>query len=184
MKATDVLMEEHRAIEQVLNALEHATARLTRGEEVYGRFFSGTLAFFKLFVDECHHFREEQQLFPAMIENGISRETGPIAVMLAEHEQGRLLVGKIRQQLDRLPGGDARAREEFIKLTTAYRLLLQQHIQKEDKILFPLADRVIPAAQQAQLAEEFNQAALNAQGENVHEKFYSLANRLMNESMR
>jgi hemerythrin-like domain-containing protein len=184
VKATEVLMNEHRVIERVLTALERAATRLSNGQDVYLRFFAGAIVFIKNFADGCHHQKEEGILFPAMVENGLSRETGPVAVMLAEHEEGRRLTQKIRQSLERFQGGDDTARNELIKNSLAYTKVLRQHIHKEDNILFPMADKLIPAEQQQQLSEAFKLLEHDESGEDVHEKYLGLAVRLENECLR
>jgi len=183
VKATEILMEEHRVIERVLTALERAATRLSNGQEVYLRFFTGTTVFIKNFADGCHHQKEEGILFPAMIENGLSKDAGPIAVMLAEHEEGRRLTQKMRQALERLQTTDA-SRSELVQNALSYVKLLRQHIYKEDNILFPMADKVIPVDQQQQILDAFMLVERDETGESVHEKYLGLAVRLEQECLR
>lgn len=96
MKATDILMDEHRVIERVLTSLETAAAQLEAGRPVRPGFFIQACDFVKGFADGCHHRKEEGVLFPAMIERGLPREVGPIAMMLSEHEQGRAYTRGLR----------------------------------------------------------------------------------------
>ena len=184
MKATEILMEEHRVIERVLTALERASTRLYKGQEVYLRFFTGTTVFIKNFADGYHHQKEEGILFPAMIENGLSKETGPIAVMLAEHDEGRHLTHKMRQALERLQTTDDASRSELVQNALSYVKLLRQHIYKEDNILFPMADKVIPVDQQQQILDAFMLVERDETGESVHEKYLGLAERLEQECFR
>jgi hemerythrin-like domain-containing protein len=184
VKATEELMQEHRVIERVLTALERAATRLSKGQDVYMRFFAGTMVFIKNFADGCHHQKEEGILFPAMVENGLSREAGPVAVMLAEHEEGRRLTQKMRQALERYQGCDDPARNELVQSALGYVKLLRQHIYKEDNILFPMADKVIPTEQQQQITDAFKLLEHDETGEDVHEKYLGLAIRLENECLR
>jgi len=184
MKATDILIEEHQLIEHVLSALEKATGRLNRGEEVYLRFFIGVTVFTKGFTDGCHHNKEEGLLFPALVENGLSKESGPVAMMLAEHAQARQLTQMLREMTERLQSGDERARDKVIQSAMGYVRLLRQHIYKEDHILFPMADKVIPLDQQQQLYEAFRQSDCDEMGEDLSEKYHALAQRLVDESIR
>jgi len=177
-------MEEHRVIERVLNALEKAVNRLSRGEDVYLRFFTGTTVFIKYFADGCHHKKEEIVLFPAMLENGLSKESGPVAMMLAEHEEARRLAQMLRQSVERVQAGEVRKRDAIVESAAAYIKLLRQHIVKEDKIVFPMADKVIPTTQQEQILEAFEQFELDENGESMHEKYYGLAGRLEKECLR
>jgi len=184
MRATEILMEEHRAIERVLSSLERATNRLNRGEDVYLRFFSGCSAFFRGFVDNCHHKKEEQFLFPALIENGIPKESGPIAVMLAEHAQGRYLAQMLGSATMQFQAGDVRKREELIISAAGYIKLFRQHIYKEEHVLSPLAEKIIPLEQQINLTQSFESMLHEDLGEDIHAKYFGLAERLERESVR
>jgi hemerythrin-like domain-containing protein len=177
-------MEEHRVIERVLTALERAAGRLSRGEDVYLRFFIGTTVFIKNFADGYHHKKEEGVLYPALVENGLSEETGPIAMMLAEHEEERRLSQRMRQMTERLQAGDAHARDLVIQSGLEYVRLVRQHITKEDKVIFPMADQVIPVNQQDQIVEAFNRFKYVEDGEELHEKYYGMAERLVLECVR
>jgi hemerythrin-like domain-containing protein len=177
-------MDEHRIIERVLTALERATTRLSKGQDVYLRFFTGATVFIKNFADGCHHQKEEGILFPALIQYGLSKETGPVAVMLAEHEEARRLVQKIRQAIERLQSSDDSARNDLIHNSEGYIKLLRQHIYKEDNILYPMADKVLPADQQQQILEAFKLVERDETGEDVREKYLGLAARLEQECLR
>ncbi len=182
MEATKILSDEHKVIMRVLSALEKAANRLEAGEAVNPTFFIEAADFIKGFADGCHHQKEEGVLFPAMIQAGLPREAGPVAVMLSEHEQGRQFTRGMRQAAERLAGGDESARAEIISNAMGYVRLLRQHIQKEDFILFPMADKIIPAPEQQQVAEAFEQVEHQEIGEGVHEKYLALAKKLETEA--
>jgi hemerythrin-like domain-containing protein len=184
VKATEILMEEHREIERVINALERASRRLERGEEVYLRFFTGTAVFIRGFVDGCHHKKEEIVLFPALINHGLSEKSGPVAVMLAEHEEGRRIALEMRQAVERFQAGDNRKRDTVVEKAAMYIKLLRQHIHKEDHMLFPMADKIIPSGEQEEILLAFEPFANDESGEDLHEKYYGLAKRLENECVR
>lgn len=184
MKATEILMEEHRVIERVLYALEKAAGRLNRGEDVYLRFFIGTSVFIRDFADNCHHKKEERVLFPALIEHGLAKDSGPIAVMVAEHEAGRQLTQRLRQVTERLQAKDTHARELVVQCCLEYVTLLRKHINKEEKVLFPMVDKLIPADEQEQIIKVFDLFHSEDHGEEFHEKYYGFANRLVQECVR
>ncbi len=81
----------------------------------------------------------------------------------------------------KLAAGDASARQAVIDNARGYVALLRQHIQKEDSILFPLADRVIPLSAQDDVAEGFERVEHEETGEGVHEKYLALAESLERE---
>jgi hemerythrin-like domain-containing protein len=181
MEATDILMSEHRVIERVLVALDTAVQRLEQGQAVRPGFFIEASDFIKGFADGCHHRKEEGVLFEDMVAHGMPRLGGPIAVMLADHEQGRSFTRGMREAALKLDAGDSSCLDGVISNAHGYVSLLQQHIMKEDNILFPMANRVIPLADQPKVTENFERVEHEETGEGVHEKYLALAVKLEQE---
>lgn len=174
MKATQVLIEEHEVIVRVLNALDRASNSPITGPD----FFIGAAEFIRGFADGCHHRKEENVLFTAMEHSGVPVQGGPIGVMLLEHEQGRRLTRAMRAGAEQWAAGSAAARVETYQAAAEYVALLRQHIAKENGILFPMADRAIPADRQEQVWEDFERVEHEETGEGVHEKYLALAETL------
>lgn len=182
MQATEILSSEHRVIERVIASLEAQADRLDAGHPVRPGFFVDAAGFIKGFADGCHHLKEEGVLFERMVAAGLPREVGPVAVMLSEHEQGRTFTRGMQSAAERLAAGDTAAAHEVVANARGYAALLRQHIQKEDGILFPMADQMIPVAQHASVLEGFEQVEHEETGEGVHEKFLALAEALEREA--
>jgi hemerythrin-like domain-containing protein len=184
MQATKILMDEHRIIERVLKAMHVASTRLSRGENVRPAFFVNAALFMKNFADGCHHKKEEGVLFVTMTESGIPLEGGPVAAMLAEHEQGRLFTRELRDSAQKWEVGDQSAQGAVVQNALGYVALMRQHIYKEDNILFPMADRRIPPDRQERIAAEFARIEQEEIGAGIHEKFEALAEVLEKESTK
>lgn len=182
MKATDILSSEHRVIERVITTLETAASQLENNQPVRPGFFIDAADFIKGFADGCHHRKEEGVLFKTMNTYGIPSQGGPIAVMLMEHEKGRQFTRGMREAAQRLEAGDPSARLEVVQNARGYAALLRQHIRKEDNVLFPMADQVIPVSVHDQVADGFEQVEHEETGEGVHEKYLALAERLEAEA--
>ena len=178
MKAIDILMEEHRLIERVIAILETATNRLEAGGAVRPGLFIEACDFNKNFADGCHHKKEEGVLFKSMEAHGVPVESGPIGVMLFEHDQGRAFTRSICQASGHLERGDQSAQVELINAARGYAALLRQHIYKEDNILFPMAARAIPVQAQDMILSDFEKVEAEEIGEGVHEKYLALAEAL------
>ncbi len=178
MKPTDILMDEHRVIEQVLNVLDkiiERTATVGRLEEEPAR---EAMEFFRMFADHCHHGKEEAQLFPLMEARGFSGRCGPVALMLREHELGRMYVDGMEAVIGRASEGDADALQWFAEHGRSYIRLLKEHIEKEDRCLFPSANRAMDQADQQKLMAAFEKVEIETMGEGTHEKYLALADRL------
>ncbi len=183
MEATDVLAEEHRIIQHVLNALEKQARAVEDGSSVRPGFFADAADFVRNFADGCHHRKEENALFPAMVAAGVPQEGGPVGVMLAEHEQGRAFNrGMERAAREMETGWADRSRGDLVHNALGYVGLLRQHIDKENGVLFPMAERAIPAAEQDRLAAEFERIEREETGAGVHEKYHARAEALAAEA--
>ena len=75
-----------------------------------------------------------------------------------EHEIGRSHVGVMAEHLDAAAEGDGPARAAVVEHALAYADLLEAHIQKEDGILFNMADRILPEDEQERLEEVYRTA--------------------------
>ena len=155
MRATQLLVEEHQIILRALGVLEVLAHRAEQGAEVPAQAVGDTLEFLTQFADVHHHHKEEEILFPALEEAGFPRDAGPVGVMLEEHAQGRALVAALRAAA---PGaaGDPAGRRQFATTAHAYTALLSAHIDKENHILFPMADRAIGGEELRRVEEEFD----------------------------
>ena len=155
MRATQLLMEEHEIILGGLRVLNALADRASRGLEVPAKAVSEMLEFLSQFADTHHHHKEEEILFPALEEAGFPRDGGPVGVMLHEHVQGRELIAALRAAAPHA-SGDAAGRSRFADAARAYTALLSGHIDKENHVLFPMADRAIGGAELRRVEEEFD----------------------------
>ncbi len=152
------LVREHEVIELVLNALEAETDRVRAGGALDKSFFSGAVAFVREYADGIHHRKEEDVLFPGLCAAGMPNEGGPVGVMLHEHDIGRGHIRAIVESLDKAVEGDQTARVRLIEESFGYVNLLRAHIQKENMILFPMADQVLTSAQKMEITRAFQEA--------------------------
>lgn len=172
MKATDILMNEHRVIEQVLNALEVIASRAQRDRSLDSASAREVIDFFRTFADRCHHGKEEQHLFPLLESRGMPRDGGPTGVMLHEHEHGRELLAKMASAID------AESITDFVTAARSYVSLLRDHIWKEDQRLFQMAGRLLSAEDDEGLLRAFETTEHADMGEGTHDNYLELADRL------
>ncbi|MCI0457982.1 MAG: hemerythrin domain-containing protein [Gemmataceae bacterium] len=178
MQATEILKNEHRVIEQVLDCLERMSNRALAAGRLDGASARQALDFFRHFADGCHHGKEEKHLFPMMEARGFPREGGPTGVMLHEHDLGRRHIAAMTDALTGADAGDARAVGEFARHALAYVQLLREHIWKEDNRLFPMADRVLLGEAQESLLRSFANVESHDMGAGTHDKYLQLADEL------
>lgn len=155
---TGTLVAEHRLILRMIALLERNAPRTAAGDYSNWHFYLDGVDFIRNYADRFHHAKEEDVLFAALVKNGMPPENSPVAAMLMEHDQGRAFVRgmetAVRETLAGLPGRENTIAENAL----AYAALLRDHIAKEDEILYPLAERVIPEAMRAEIAAGYQQA--------------------------
>ena len=178
MKPTEQLKAEHEGIKLMLKILDKVCDKLKSTQELNQERFTKMLEFLKIFVDKCHHGKEEGLLFPAMEEAGIPKEGGPIGVMLIEHEQGRSHIKGMSEAFDKFKKGDRKASVKIAENSESYIAILTQHIAKEEKILFPMADKVLSKVTQDKLNEDFEKLEVERIGLGKHEEFHKLLHQL------
>jgi hemerythrin-like domain-containing protein len=178
MKPTEILTNEHRVIEIVLDCLEHITENAIENRKLDRESAEQAVDFIRTFADKCHHGKEETHLFTAMVDRGLARDGGPIGQMLHEHEQGRAYVRGMADNISSASAGDADGLEAFSSNALGYVGLLRAHIQKEDRVLFPLADRMLNDDDNGALSAAFEQVESEHMGRGTHEKYIGLAKSL------
>jgi hemerythrin-like domain-containing protein len=166
-KATQDLRKEHEAILYVLSILDQML-QSQKGEETLLHDYGEVAAFLKTFADKCHHGKEENYLFQALLRKGIRNEGGPVGAMLTEHDQGRSFIAQMSHSLE------SKDIQGFRQAAAQYRDLLRSHIEKENNVLFQLADRVIGEQEQDLLFDQFEQHEETVIGHGVHDKLHAM----------
>ena len=174
----ETLKHEHQIVLLVLRGAERAAQTLQSTGKIPFEDVDKMIDFFRTFVDRCHHAKEEKHLFVRMQERGMSRESGPIAVMLYEHEEGRRLVRAMAEALGLARKGGAHAAGTVRKSLSDYVNLLRAHIDKEDNVLYVMANRILTSEDQQELTKAFDKLETEEMGEGVHEKYHQLAHDL------
>ena len=138
-KPTEILKEEHGNVLRKLGALEEAISHLNRKEEISAE-LGELAAFFK--TDFWIHFaKEEEALFPE-IEKFIPRDSGPTGMMLIEHEELRSTNTEFQSAIEVYfrDADNLEAKGMIQRYGTHFIEFLRDHIDKEDNILFMMAD--------------------------------------------
>jgi hemerythrin-like domain-containing protein len=169
----EVLVNEHRLIEGVLDAIEARLQASTQGPFA-ADFFREALDSLTNFADGCHHYKEEQCLFPMLTARGMPREDGPVGMMLHEHDEGRGYLAAVRQNLEQARAGSPAAAEAVRENAEVYIHLLRQHIFKENNVLFQMARNLLSSADMQKLSEQY-EGLEREKGAGVHERYETLA---------
>jgi hemerythrin-like domain-containing protein len=140
--------------------------------------FEQVVKLIRSFADGFHHAKEEDLLFPLLAQKGFSPEQGPVAVMLNEHVQGRNYVKGMSAGISQLQNGEFGALNRIYENMYGYASLLQNHIGKENNILFRMADQVLSSEEQNDLLVQFAEIESRLDPSNNSEASIAMINKL------
>src|SRR5512136_199821 len=153
--ATQVMETEHRNIGAVVKALGGVALAIEKGLPADVALLGAAVEFFRLYADKLHHGKEENLFFPLLVKRGVPAQGCPIGGLNHEHEKGRLLVQALADQTPAYAQGSPGAKEALVQTLRDLVDFYQNHIWKEDAMVFPMADKVLTAADQTELTEKF-----------------------------
>ena len=132
-----VLTADHRRLDKIIADVCRSVeeGELERAEHTYQEYMEGLL----------RHIRVEEDLLFVALGRTVPPPTGPIAVMLHEHV---LIQDALRRMATALLSGDASA---FFDARGDLESVLGPHDQKEERILYPLADRTLGDTDKAEI---------------------------------
>jgi hemerythrin-like domain-containing protein len=156
MNPIQKLMAEHQIILKGIAIFDKKLKEIESGEMVDTVFLKKAIDFIRNYADKYHHAKEENILFAKMEKAGFPKDTGPVAVMLYEHAEGREFISGLEIAISRYEDGDVSVRGEIIVNGTAYTSLLRNHIQKEDNILYPMAVNLLGDGVLSQMQAAFD----------------------------
>ncbi|MDE1863129.1 MAG: hemerythrin domain-containing protein [Thaumarchaeota archaeon] len=139
--STESLRRDHALIEKVLKAMWATIPMLQGGKTIPEPIISQVIDFTKNFTDVCHHGKEENSLFPELEKKGMPKDTGPIAIMLMEHELTRKLAARMEESSKSyVSTGDSK---QLVTDMQEYINHVVQHIWKENNRLFEMAEMAL-----------------------------------------
>jgi hemerythrin-like domain-containing protein len=170
MQTTDTLRAEHEGVLLVLDQLERAVAAAERGAPLPTDVFRDIQEFFSVFVDRCHHGKEEAALFPRLMAHGLSA----IAQRLEdEHTLGRRLAAAYGRAVAEYAPGQATSGVRLAAAARAYAGFLREHIDLETRELFPAVEATLAEDDQV-LTDAFERVEIERIGAGTHERLHGM----------
>ena len=163
MKLIKKLMQEHQLILHFINLFqnhiknEHSKSNLNT--------FEMLVDFIENYADRYHHAKEEAILFQELEKPGTLSHCNPVRQMIFEHDQSRHHVQQIKKGIQTQDSG--------LVLTQVqnYCFLLQQHIYKEDHILYPMSEQSLTETQKSQIDACFEEKERTLNGSEIEAKY-------------
>lgn len=170
----EFLVAEHEMIERAMDVLKKELKKITKGD--FDAFsLKRALDFLMEFGDKIHNKKEEDHLFPLMIERGIPKD-GPIRVMLMEHDEERGLLQQMLTDIDRLSELSADEKNSFKQKGLDYLKVRAEHIWKENDVLYKMGAQALNDDDKKSLIESFLKVNQDHYGDNAKDQFQQMLN--------
>ena len=179
MRAISIIKSEHRNLGAVLYSLEKLIEELDQGKQADFEIFHGLLTYIDRVLDRYHHPKEDQFLFPRLLER--APDTEPVIRTLGQqHVEGEILFVDMLKALSAYEFLGETEFPPFRDAVLRYTAFERDHALTEEKEILPRATEALDAEdwQQIDAAFEENQDPLF--GERWRSEFSELMERLIN----
>ena len=178
MKPTNILVNEHRVIEQVLSCLERMVERCRTEARLEEEAARDAIAFFREFVERSHLAKEEAILFPLVAGTKCSEGCRPAELMTREKTHGHAHLEAMAEAIKGAAAGDKEAVTRFIEHGEAYIQLLLTYVENEEDWLFPHANRMLDEDGERKLLGQFQKMGSDKACGRSLDEYVAIANRL------
>lgn len=170
------LMNDHSLIEKALVLIER---QILKKNKLNLTALRTLFDFLWDYGDLCHNMKEEKVYFPLLLERGLP-PSGPVSVMLLEHEEERKYINLIKTQLEKATSGNIP--DDFYANVNAYIELTKNHIWKENDILYPMGKRILTPEDEILLNTEFRKIEKISLGDGAYLRYSTLLDAMEKES--
>ncbi len=169
METVDILLAEHAAILHVLAQLEQSAEASAEGALVPADVYQDIQEFLTIFVDRCHHGKEEIVVFPRLQGDA----TALIERLEAEHATGRQRTLEFIHAVQVYQPGNTASGAALAESAHAYAAFLRRHIDQETQELFPAIERSL-ASEDESLTAAFERIEVERIGPGTHERLHQM----------
>jgi hemerythrin-like domain-containing protein len=131
----EILRQEHRNIEKLLQVMEQELTVFDRGERPDYEVFGAVVEFFKNFPDSCHHPKED-----IIYEKFRTRDPGraaSVADLEAEHREGAVRLRRVDRAIESVLNDQEFLRESIDRIVRDFIDNERKHIALEEEVVFP-----------------------------------------------
>ena len=142
-------MKFFAAWQKILGELDHPDQSMQEA-------LAKCIDFAEVFIDRCHHGKEDEILFPAMASSKNPETTSLVQDLRSEHQTGRSLLKAIKLEF-KASGEPNGSPAGLIQLCQCYIDLFRKHIRRENAQLLPLIKKCISTEARERIAAQFKQ---------------------------
>jgi hemerythrin-like domain-containing protein len=153
MTAREHLRREHGDIMKALARFQNWIRDPAPPRDALRNALEAAFAFMDVYVDRCHHGKEEAILFPALEASGREDLVHLTVELRSDHGRARVLLDSLMAECRR-PDAEFPA-DGFADRCEAYIALIRSHVRKENARLLPARERVLTDDARAMIQDAF-----------------------------
>src|SRR5262245_2202881 len=178
--ALNIIRDEHRSIAAILHGMQHLVRQIReRKAKIDTRVFRAMLYYLDTFSERMHHPKEDRYLFDPLRHRG----AGPdalIAELERDHAEGGNALRRVEQCLIRYEEGGEKEFPEFAGEVERFVEGYWEHMRKEEEHVFPLAEKLLSAADWDAIDRAFKGNADPLAADRDEKDFRKLFSRIVN----
>ena len=156
MKAIGLLTEEHRIIEQMIEAMRAEVGHISSIGQIDPLFIDGAVDFIENYAQATHHAKEEGILFHKLSEKTMSiSDTEVMQQLIDEHARARKAASDLLAANTDYRAGDIAVAGKVQGLLTEFITFYPPHMQKEEREFFVACGNYLTRKEDDQIFSEF-----------------------------
>jgi branched-chain amino acid transport system ATP-binding protein len=179
MRAISIIKSEHRNLGAVLYSLEKLIEELDQGKQADFEIFHGLLTYIDRFLDRYHHPKEDQYLFPRLLERAPDTEPA-VRELGQQHVEGEILFVAVLKALSAYEFMGESEFPPFRDAVLRYTAFERDHAMKEEQEILPRAAEALVAADWEEIDAAFEENQDPLFGNRWRSEFSELMERLVN----
>jgi hemerythrin-like domain-containing protein len=132
-----ILLEEHRNIDKLLLVLEHELEVFDRSEEPDYEILQAVIQYFQDYPESCHHPKEDMVFEKLKVRDPAAANR--IGDVEAEHQVETKRLRRLVEAVEEILAGREFLRQTFHDVVHDFIEHQRQHMDKEERLLFPAA---------------------------------------------
>jgi hemerythrin-like domain-containing protein len=176
MKPTDNLITEHKEICELLNIMSVIAENIKSKDVFYPNDVDEIIDSMIILLDKSHHGKEEDVFYPELILSGILKEKAPLSINNNEHMLAKRYLNEISSCVVNCKIGIDFSGELLADSLANCVDVIHNHIQREEEIVFPLANEAFSIEKQNEIYKKFE----DIEQKNIRHNFNDHLNKLVN----
>ena len=179
MQAIAIIKSEHLNLGAVLYSLEKLVEEIDQGKQADFAVFHGLLTYIDRFLDRYHHPKENDYLFPRLLQRAPDTEA-LVSELGRQHREGEMMLVDVQKALSAYEFCGAAEFQGFRDAVFRYVAFEREHANLEERELLPRAQAELEPADWEEIDAAFGENRDPMFGQDWDNEFSKLFEQLVN----